>query len=75
MRIRLYSVITALLSVSYAQELLLKEVEVKAKKETFKDTLEVREIRESSAKDVGEALGPFDIRHQGSMAGLSPQAQ
>ncbi|SNZ16071.1 TonB-dependent receptor [Hydrogenobacter hydrogenophilus] len=129
-----FFMITALLSVSYAQELLLKEVEVKAKKETFKDSLEVREVRENSAKDVGEALtklggiwkirkggiandvvlrgfyrdninvliddqrvygacpnrmdppafhvdfsevekielikGPFDIRHQGSMAGL-----
>jgi len=126
--------LTAIVSFSYAQEILLKEVELKAKKETFKDSLEVREIRESSAKDVGEALtklegiwkvrkggiandvvlrgfyrdninvlidgdrvyaacpnrmdppafhvdfsqvekievikGPFDVRHQGSMAGL-----
>jgi len=126
--------LTAIVSFGYAQEILLKEVELKAKKETFKDSLEVREIRESSAKDVGEALtklegiwkirkggiandvvlrgfyrdninvlidddrvyaacpnrmdppafhvdfsqverievikGPFDIRHQGSMAGL-----
>ncbi|WP_299199613.1 TonB-dependent receptor [Thermocrinis sp.] len=126
--------LTAIVSFGYAQEILLKEVELKAKKETFKDSLEIREIRESSAKDVGEALtklegiwkirkggiandvvlrgfyrdninvlidgdrvyaacpnrmdppafhvdfsqvekievikGPFDIRHQGSMAGL-----
>ncbi len=126
--------LTAIVSFGYAQEILLKEVELKAKKETFKDSLEVREIRESSAKDVGEALtklegiwklrkggiandvvlrgfskeninvlidddrvygacplrmdpppflvdlsqverievikGPFDVRHQGSMAGL-----
>jgi iron complex outermembrane receptor protein len=126
--------LTAIVSFGYAQEILLKEVELKAKKETFKDSLEVREVRESSAKDVGEALtklegiwkirkggiandvvlrgfsrdninvlidddrvyaacpnrmdppafhvdfsqverievikGPFDIRHQGSMAGL-----
>jgi len=126
--------LTAIVSFGYAQEILLKELEVKAKKETFKDSLEVREIRESSAKDVGEALtklegiwkvrkggiandvvlrgfyrdninvliddsrvytacpnrmdppafhvdfseverieiikGPFDVRHQGSMAGL-----
>ena len=39
-----------------AQELLLQEIEVKAKRETFKESLEVREVRESSAKDVGEAL-------------------
>ncbi len=126
--------LTAIVSFGYAQEILLKEVELKAKKETFKDSLEEREIRESSAKDVGEALtklegiwkirkgaiandvvlrgfskeninvliddvrlygacpnrmdpppflvdlseverieiikGPFDVRHQGSMAGL-----
>jgi iron complex outermembrane receptor protein len=126
--------LTAIVSFGYAQEILLKEVELKAKKETFKDSLEVREVRESSAKDVGEALtklegiwkvrkggiandvvlrgfsrdninvlidggrvyaacpnrmdppafhvdfseverieiikGPFDVRHQGSMAGL-----
>jgi len=126
--------LTAIVSFGYAQEILLKELEVKAKKETFKDSLEEREIRESSAKDVGEALtklegiwkirkgaiandvvlrgfskdninvlidgsrvyaacpnrmdppafhvdfseverieiikGPFDVRHQGSMAGL-----
>lgn len=46
----------SLFSPAIAQELLLKEIEVKAKRETFKDSLEVREIRESSAKDVGEAL-------------------
>lgn len=32
------------------------EITVKAKKETFQDSLEVREIRESNAKDAGEAL-------------------
>ncbi len=48
--------LTAIVSFGYAQEILLKEVELKAKKETFKDSLEEREIRESSAKDVGEAL-------------------
>ncbi len=47
---------TALLSFSFAQEVLLKEVEVKAKKETAQDSLEVRQVRESSARDVGEAL-------------------
>ena len=126
--------LTAIVFFGYAQEILLKEVELKAKKETFKDSLEIREVRESSAKDVGEALtklegiwkvrkggiandvvlrgfyrdninvligddrvyaacpnrmdppafhvdfsqverieiikGPFDVRHQGSMAGL-----
>ena len=46
----------AIFSQAYAQELLLKEIEVKGKKESFEDSLEVREVRESSAKDVGEAL-------------------
>ncbi len=40
----------------FAQDLLLKEVEVKGKRETFEDSLEIREVRESFAKDVGEAL-------------------
>lgn len=61
--------LTAILSFGYAQEILLKEVELKAKKETFKDSLEEREIRESSAKDVGEALtkleGIWKIRKGG----------
>jgi len=61
--------LTAIVSFGYAQEILLKEVELKAKKETFKDSLEVREIRESSAKDVGEALtkleGIWKIRKGG----------
>jgi len=52
--------LTAIVSFGYAQEILLKEVELKAKKETFKDSLEVREIRESSAKDVGEALSKLE---------------
>jgi iron complex outermembrane receptor protein len=61
--------LTAIVSFGYAQEILLKEVELKAKKETFKDSLEEREIRESSAKDVGEALtkleGIWKIRKGG----------
>jgi iron complex outermembrane receptor protein len=61
--------LTAIVSFGYAQEILLKELEVKAKKETFKDSLEEREIRESSAKDVGEALtkleGIWKIRKGG----------
>ena len=61
--------LTAIVSFGYTQEILLKEVELKAKKETFKDSLEVREVRESSAKDVGEALtkleGIWKIRKGG----------
>lgn len=61
--------ITATLSVGYAQELLLKEIEVKAKREPFEESLEIREVRESSAKDVGEALtklgGIWKIRKGG----------
>ncbi len=41
---------------AFSQEILLKEVELKAKRETFKESLEIREVRESFAKDVGEAL-------------------
>ncbi len=54
---------TALMSLSFAQEILLKEVEVKGKKETTRDSLEVREVRESSAKDIGEALQKLDGVH------------
>ena len=61
--------LTAIVSFGYAQEILLKELELKAKKETFKDSLEIREVRESSAKDVGEALtkleGIWKIRKGG----------
>jgi iron complex outermembrane receptor protein len=61
--------LTAIVSFGYAQEILLKEVELKAKKETFKDSLEIREVRESFAKDVGEALtkleGIWKIRKGG----------
>ncbi len=44
------------LSVAVAQEVLLKEVEVKAKKEV----LTTREVRESFAKDPGEALSQME---------------
>ena len=47
---------SAVFSNVYAQEILLKEIEVKAKREAFEDSLEVREVREGSSKDVGEAL-------------------
>ncbi|MEZ0360845.1 MAG: TonB-dependent receptor [Hydrogenobacter sp.] len=61
--------ISAIVSVGYAQELLLKEIEVKAKREPFQESLDIREVRESSAKDVGEALqkieGIWKIRKGG----------
>lgn len=61
--------LTAIVSFGYAQEILLEEVELKAKRETFKDSLEVEEVKESSAKDVGEALtkleGIWKIRKGG----------
>lgn len=47
---------TAIFSVAFAQELLLEEIRVKAQREPFTDSLEIREVRESSAKDLGEAL-------------------
>jgi len=47
-------------SLSYAESLLLEEIEVKAKKETRVDSLEVREVRETNAKDTGEALEAID---------------
>ncbi|RME10778.1 MAG: TonB-dependent receptor, partial [Aquificota bacterium] len=56
---------------AFSQELLLKEVEVKGKKETFKDSLEIREVRESFAKDVGEALQKLDGIHKVRKAGIA----
>jgi iron complex outermembrane recepter protein len=41
---------------AYAESVLLKEIEVKGKKETRIETLEVREVRETRAHDLGEAL-------------------
>jgi iron complex outermembrane receptor protein len=41
---------------SFAESIMLEEIEVKAKKETMADSLEVREVRETDAKDTGEAL-------------------
>ncbi len=54
-----------------AQELLLKEVEVKGKRETFKDSLEIREVRESFAKDVGDALTKIEGLHKFRKAGIA----
>ncbi len=42
--------------ISFGETILLEEIEVKAKKETETESLEVREIRESNARDAGEAL-------------------
>ncbi|MCS6957500.1 MAG: TonB-dependent receptor [Aquificaceae bacterium] len=55
----------------FAQEVLLKEVEVKGKRETFKDSLEIREVRESFAKDVGEALQKLEGIHKVRKAGIA----
>jgi iron complex outermembrane recepter protein len=43
-------------TLAYAESILLQEIEVKAEKETMTESLEVREVRETNAKDVGEAL-------------------
>ncbi|MEN3028742.1 MAG: TonB-dependent receptor, partial [Aquificaceae bacterium] len=60
-----FLLLTALFAVpSFAKEVLLKEVEVKGKKETFKESLEIREVRESFAKDVGEALQKIEGIHK-----------
>lgn len=48
--------LTAPLSISFAQELVLEKVEVKAKKEV----LTQQEVRESFAKDPGEALSKME---------------
>jgi len=45
---------------SYAENLLLEEIEVKAKKETGVESLEIREVRETNAKDTGEAVEVLD---------------
>ena len=56
---------------AFAQEVLLKEVEVKGKRETFRDSLEIREVRESFAKDVGEALTRIEGVHKIRKAGIA----
>ncbi len=43
-----------------AQESALVDIENKSKKGSFEETLEMRDVRESSAKDVGEALSKID---------------
>ncbi|WP_457599827.1 TonB-dependent receptor plug domain-containing protein, partial [Hydrogenivirga sp.] len=48
--------LTAPLSLSFSQELVLEKVEVKAKKEV----LTQQEVRESFAKDPGEALSEME---------------
>lgn len=45
---------------SFADGFLLDEIEVKAKKEAGVESLEVREVRETDAKDTGEALEVID---------------
>lgn len=52
--------ILGLKTLSYAESLLLEEIDVKAKKETGAESLEVREVRETNAKDTGEALEVID---------------
>ncbi len=41
---------------AFAESRILEEIEVKGKKETRTETLEVREVRETHAHDLGEAL-------------------
>ncbi|ADC88806.1 outer membrane insertion C-terminal signal [Thermocrinis albus DSM 14484] len=69
MKGRVFLLTLALYSLGQAQEILLKELEVRAKKTHFQDSLEIREVRESSAKDVGEAVqkleGIWKIRKGG----------
>lgn len=63
---------TALLGLpAFSQELLLKEVQIRAKREVFKESLEVREVRESFAKDVGEALQKLDGIHKVRKGGIA----
>jgi iron complex outermembrane receptor protein len=45
---------------TFAEGLLLEEIEVKAKKEAGVESLEIREVRETDAKDTGEALEVID---------------
>ena len=49
----------------------MKEVEVKGKRETFKESLEIREVRESFAKDVGEALTKIEGLHKFRKGGIA----
>ena len=65
-------ILTAIFSLPvFAQEVLLKEVEVKGKRETFKESLEIREVRESFAKDVGEALTKIEGLHKFRKGGIA----
>ena len=65
-------ILTAIFSLpTFAQEVLLKEVEVKGKRETFKESLEIREVRESFAKDVGEALTKIEGLHKFRKGGIA----
>jgi len=65
-------ILTAIFSLpTFAQEVLLKEVEVKGKRETFKESLEIREVRESFAKDVGEALSKIEGLHKFRKGGIA----
>lgn len=50
----------ALLLLAHAQESALVDIENKSKKGNFEESLEIRDVRESSAKDVGEALSKID---------------
>lgn len=45
---------------AFPEGLILEEIEVKATKETTYESLEVREVRETNAKDTGEALEIID---------------
>ncbi len=53
---RYFSVITMFCAGISAQIPAQEDLETKARRESFQDGLEIREVRESSAKDVGEAL-------------------
>jgi iron complex outermembrane receptor protein len=45
---------------AFAQESAFQEIETRAKRTSFEETLDIREVKESSARDVGEALQKVD---------------
>lgn len=60
---RLVLVVFMILSItgsSFGEGVMLQEIEVKAEKDAFEESLEVREVRETDAKDLGEALEVID---------------
>ena len=60
MRLRSCLCVAFAIAILHAQIPSQEDLETKSKRESYQEGLEVREIRESAAKDVGEALSKID---------------